>query len=271
MYSTTVRKDPKAVEKRLLKVCQKLNVTEVNISMFHRMIKEKVATNDVRSFAVAQQLLNRHRKSTALKLSKVAMQQKLHDAYSTVNALRAEKRVLRRELFSDYEFSRSKANRIVKKVLDKAKNCRYQQKKKVKIKFEHCKRKMNLQRDTKENSQLPCEVWDVVRDVNVFNTEVSPEPPAYPMICDKSIKLSKCELAFLKKGPKFMVRQELNETEFLVDLEKMIFKEKYDKLESVLEEGDQESSRDNDNEKSVVDDPKIDAIRRVGCKSKNGV
>ena len=145
MYSKSVHRDPSTVEKQLLKVCRKLNVTEVNIAMFHRMIKEKVATNDVRSFAVNQQLLNRYRKGTDLKLSKVAMQQKLHDAYSTVNALRAEKRILRRELFSGCDLSRSEADKIVKRVIGKATNCRYQQKKKVKIKFEHCKKKMGLQ------------------------------------------------------------------------------------------------------------------------------
>ena len=40
-------KDPSVVERRLNKVCKKLNVTEVNIGLFHRMLRSGVVTNDV--------------------------------------------------------------------------------------------------------------------------------------------------------------------------------------------------------------------------------
>ena len=44
-------KDPFTVERRLNKVCKKLNITEVNIGLFHRMLRNGVVvTNDVRSF-----------------------------------------------------------------------------------------------------------------------------------------------------------------------------------------------------------------------------
>ena len=52
--SFTVGKDPVIVERRLKMVCHKLNVTEVNIGLFNRMIKRKVATNDVRNFSEKQ-------------------------------------------------------------------------------------------------------------------------------------------------------------------------------------------------------------------------
>lgn len=40
-------KDPIPVERRLNRICKKLNVTEVNIGMFHQMLKGGVLTNDV--------------------------------------------------------------------------------------------------------------------------------------------------------------------------------------------------------------------------------
>ena len=51
------------------------------------------------------------------------------------------------------------------------------------------------------------------------------------MICDKSIKLTKSELAFLRKGPRFMMRQPANESDFCTEIGKMIVKEKYEKTD----------------------------------------
>ena len=144
VYASSTHRDLKTVEKRLLQVCRKLNVTEVNIAMFHRMINNGVATNDVRNFASKQQFQNRHKSKTYVRLSKVAMQQKLRDAYSTANGLRSEKKRLIARLSSNFEFSKSKSTRIVRRIIAKVKNYRYRQKKKVKLKYDWCKR-ANLQ------------------------------------------------------------------------------------------------------------------------------
>ena len=80
--------DPLTVERQLQKVCNQLNVTEVNVRMFQCMIRSRVATNDVRNFAHKQQNQNRQPSRTALVLSKVAMKQKLNDAQSTADELR---------------------------------------------------------------------------------------------------------------------------------------------------------------------------------------
>ena len=85
-------KDPITVERRLNLVCRKLNVTEINIGLFNRMIKEKVATNDVRNFSDKQHKLKHSYNGTKWKLSEVAMKQKLKDAYSTADRLRREKK-----------------------------------------------------------------------------------------------------------------------------------------------------------------------------------
>ena len=67
-------------------------------------------------------------------------------------------------------------------------------------------------------SVLPQEVQELISGVNIFTTTVEPEKSADPMVCDKSIKLSKSELAFLRKGPKFMMRQVVNEGDFCTEI-----------------------------------------------------
>ena len=117
--------------------------------------------------------------------------------------------------------------------------------------------------------QIPYKVWEVVKDVNIFKDgeNTAPEQPADPMVCNKEIKLSKCERAFLRKGPKFMLRQELNENEFAVELQKMIIKDKFDKTDSVEGEDDPDSceldSCEDEEEKAKDKVQELDARARL--------
>ena len=49
-------------------------------------------------------------------------------------------------------------------------------------------------------------------------------------VFDPSLKFDKNELSVLAKGPKFMVREKLSGEEFDVELEKMVVKDKFDKM-----------------------------------------
>ena len=266
-HISSVCRDPKAVERRLEKVCKQLNVEEVNIGMFHHMIRSGVATNDVRSFATNQQFLNRQANRTTARLSKVAMKQKLNDACSTANGLRKEKKRLKDALTVEFNYSRARTKKVVKRIMSRANNCKNRQKIKVRKKFLHCKKKMVAVNRETEKEHMPGDVWNVLKDVNVFNQEISPEPPAEPMICDKQIKLSSCEMAFLKRGPKFMLRPELNETDFAVDLHKMVIKEKYDKMNS--ESGDVSPEDEEEERKKGPDESRVDGlIQRLDAKAR---
>ena len=72
------------------------------------MLKRKVATNDVRNFSDKQNKLKHSYSGTDWKLSKVAMTQKLRDAYSTAGRLRKEKKELRMALQNSVGYSKSK-------------------------------------------------------------------------------------------------------------------------------------------------------------------
>ena len=63
--------------------------------------------------------------------------------------------------------------------------------------------------------------------------KIKAEPATQPFICDSSIKFNKCEAKLLARGPKFMVREELKQEDFELELEKGIqTKCKFDKMQT---------------------------------------
>ena len=93
-------------------------------------------------------------------------------------------------------------------------------------------------RDCGDFKDIPWEAWEILQGVNLFSEkEITPEPSADPMICSPDISLNKNELAFLKRGPRFMMRQEMNEKDFRAELEKMTVKEKFNELPYSIDVG----------------------------------
>ena len=68
-------------------------------------------------------------------------------------------------------------------------------------------------------TDIPKQVWDVLKEVELFSKDLTPEPRADPMICDANIKMSPEEMEFL--------RQHVDLVDFQIQLERMIAKEKY--------------------------------------------
>ena len=126
-------------------ICRKLSVTEINIGLFNRMLKNKVATNDVRNFSDKQHGLKHTYSGTDWKISKVAMSQKLRDAYSTAGRLRKEKKEVKEILRKEVGYSKSKVKRTIKKIMARASNHRIRHKDKIAMKFEVCEGRMNTQ------------------------------------------------------------------------------------------------------------------------------
>ena len=85
----------------------------------------------------------------------------------------------------------------------------------------------NKQKLLQVEENIPEGVKEYIDRVNVFIEEVELEDPIGPMICNSSIQLNENELRFLTRGPKFMMRNEIDIKEFTVDVEKMIVKEGY--------------------------------------------
>ena len=221
------------VEEQLEKTCKKLNETEVNIRLFNKMVRNGVATNDVRNFVSKQAELKSMNHEINCSLTKKAMKSKFIDACALARKLRYRKTELKYQLITEFNYSKKKCRTLVKKSMGKMSNHRHKHRIKAMKKYDHCLKKMNDDRMNKDFKDIPERAWDILKGVNLFqNTNITPEPSADPMVCSPDISLSKAELAFLKKGPRYMLRQEMDVVDFKTELEKMSVKEKLTALNS---------------------------------------
>ena len=188
---------PEEVERQFGRACKKLTEVEVNVNMFKKMIKSGVTTNDVRHFVVNQSKLKRISQKVNMSLARSAMKIKLNDACAEANRLRQEKCRLKRVLRHSFKYSNSRCKGVVRLALEKAKNHRIERKNKATKKFELCSKKMYQIIDEENFKDIPEDVLEIVKGVNVFNEELTAEPSMAPMVCDPTIRLDKCEMAFL--------------------------------------------------------------------------
>ena len=108
--------DPKLVEEQLKKVCERLRITEVNIGMFSQMVKNEVATNDVRNFVAKQSNMKKASEKFDMKLCNSVMKRKLNDACALASRLRSSKNRLRVILSDKFKYSNSKCRNIINRV-----------------------------------------------------------------------------------------------------------------------------------------------------------
>ena len=133
---------------------------------------------------------------------------------------------------------------LIKNALEQAANHRLKQKKKVEKKYLHCEKKIREVREEEDFRDIPRDAWEILNGVNLFRDKnITPEQSADPMICSPSISLNQDELSFLRKGPRFMLRQEINDEDFKVELEKMSVKEKFN-----------DNNKETDNNSFISDD-----------------
>ena len=180
---------PLKVEKRLSRVCKKLKETEVKANVFGRMVKRGIPTADVRSFVERQARLKRVDQNINLPTVREAMKGKYSDTLAVVDKLRRSKRELKDDLINIHNYPKSKCRKLVKSFMIENEHHKERQIKRLNNKFEHCRKKMNLNNVLKTASSLPEDVLDIVKDVNIFSTEMVKEKSADPMVCDKNIKL----------------------------------------------------------------------------------
>ena len=133
--------------------------------------------------------------------------------------------------------------RTVRRAQEKVRHRKRQRKRKDDTKFKRIKEKQEREKMVEE---IPAETWEIIKDTNVFRKEeMEKETLIGPMICSTDISLSKEEIAFLTKGPKFMLRNELDEIEFSTEVEKMIAKQSYGEGEEG-ENGEEEETGERD-------------------------
>ena len=217
----------KTVECLLRTTYSKLAVTEANLELFTKLIKLNLATNDVKSFVSKQTSHMRCSNKLDVKVQRVAMQSKIHDASSYAKVLRRERDALKRKISNKYGGCKSKCRRLLESFFHEYKETKRLKLIEVDAKIEMLKSK-NL--SVKEVRVAPDGTRDFLSDVNVFlenQHSMSVQESEGPFICDSSIPLSQNELKLLSRGPKFMIREEIDSESFEIELEKMVAKEKF--------------------------------------------
>ena len=156
------------------------------------MVAKGVATNDVRNFAQNQADAKKADKKVNGRILKCSMKSKLADTCALVRKLRYDKINLTKKLSYEMRQERWKCKRIMKSLNKEAKMRRVEWDAKNSRKMKVCSHKM---RESQDHCQEALETaMRILKIVNVFKEEVvKPEDPAAPMVCDKTIPLSKDE------------------------------------------------------------------------------
>lgn len=237
--------DESKVEAQLKKTNKALSVEESKIDMFRKMIAKGTATNDVLSFVKNQATNKRAGPSTHRKFIKTAMRSKLNDACAYVVRLRRTRRHLIKQLsYTMRDRPRRVFSERIRGMKEKSKTVKRKETERNNKKLSHLLNKYKNITHTgsqnERNLQIPPDVNELLSGVNVFKEQLSPEPPRGPMICSKSIKLNKDELAFLAKGPRYMLRNGFSKEDFLIEIEKAITKQKIGELSQQETDGQEE-------------------------------
>ena len=220
----------KTVECQLEEIVEKIAATEANIYLFRTLIGLGLATNDVKNFISKQIIHKRVAKNPDLKVQRMAMRSKLVDACAFVKRLRQLRDKLKGKVARKYSSRKSLGRRVLDRVACKYKRLREKEISDCQAKIEHIKHKNEMDKILKS---VPNCTEDLLSEVNIFDpnqTSVEPEKSDEPFICDSSIKLDENERAILAKGPKFMLREELDINDFNLELETMVAKKKYDSM-----------------------------------------
>ena len=216
----------KRVECQLRMTYEKLAETESNIYTFNTLKGMNLATNDVKNFVQKQTIHKRVQTKPDFKVQKAAMRSKLSDALAFAKRLRQRRDTLKSRLVKKFACKRSEGRRVLDNLVTHYKNYKIKEMSEAKIKINHILEKEKLDKVIRE---APAELCEYLSNVNIFSKSqhnVKPEPPTGPFLCHESIKFDENELSILNKGPKFMIRNDLDENEFELELEKMVAKKK---------------------------------------------
>ena len=217
----------KTVECQLRMTYEKLAETEANVYIFNTLKGMNFATNDVKNFVRKQTIHKRVQTKPDSKVQNAAMRSKLSDALAFAKRLRQKRNTLKGRLVKKFACKRSEGRRVLDNLVTHYRNYKHKEMSEAKIKINHILEKEQLDKVVKE---APAELCEYLSNVNIFSKsqhKVKPEPPTGPFICHESIKFDEKELSILNKGPKFMIRSDLDENEFELELEKMVAKKKF--------------------------------------------
>ena len=185
------------LERAYRESCFSIAETEANITMFNCMIRRRVPTTDIRQFAAKQAAQCRVHKQISQKIVGLAMKVKRADAIAFAKRLRRVRHQNKQALIACYA-DKDKVRKVIHKIDCNAREYKSWLKNTKIDKINHLENKYSVE-DLAGRSlkSCPTRVQDMLRDLDIFNTQVVPKPPKGPMVCHPNIKLSQKELMIL--------------------------------------------------------------------------
>ena len=238
------------MERELKKVMIETMEAEERSNLFEQMSRKGLVTGAVVKAARKQQMSRKSAKSD--NTEELLMGNILRDSRREEKLHRKEKKKKRKELEDELGKDSNKYRKILKKLKEKVSRIRKQRKEKNKSKIETGMKKLNKKRALEKVSSLPeeCSKYSELRAFR--GEEIIPEPPKPPVVTSPEIILTQSEINILSKSPKFTLRNVLDKTQYMIEVEKGLVKEKISRIGKEEENGkvieekveDQKSSND---------------------------
>ena len=236
------------VENELKDNLVKTMEAEQRTKLLLSMLRSGLMTREVKKVLKKQLNSKRRSKKTNLTLQKGLMKGCIQDSRKDEFLLRKERIKLKKRLLKMYKDDNGKMMKTLSRMRKKVVRLKKKIQKKNKVKLARY-RKEKEDKELEELSKLPEELRDYA-SLRIFqNIHIQPEEPKPPVITSDTIELSEDELAVLKKGPKFTLRNILDKEAFMAEVEKGIVKKMYSDIgkedddKDTMEDGDKEEMK----------------------------
>ena len=220
----------------LLKAELTVMKNELRVWLIRSLMKKGLATRDIFSFTSKQAELRTFKKHPDNLTSRQAMKAKLGDLISTLKVNYCNRKRRRKELLTELGNKHYSMNKKMKNIRNTVMKERDNIRKKYIDKIAHYQKKQapNLEHGTSQEPKVvltstPPSLAEY-SSLSIFGDPKKmkqPVKPLGPYVCSSSIKLNKSEKALLSRDPKYSLCTEVDEFDFMVELERMLTKNRY--------------------------------------------
>ena len=230
------------------------------------LLRAKLSTWDIYKFASHQADLRTTIRSVDWQTIKSALKAKLKDIMATLSQLRKEGSRLENMIKFEHNELHSTLKQQMSPIKKKIRKERDDRIKKFSEKIEHLRKKQSVflapQTPIVPKKTVPPKFLAEYGDLRIFSDPKhfpKKESLIGPFIGDKNIKLSRGEKKLLSRDPKYALRQEVDKTDFRIEIEKMNVKRKYGAQSEKEKEMDTDGEKITSN-KSLTPDEELKAL-----------
>ena len=236
----------KGLEEQLKEVYRRVMLNDTRRSLMTSLLNSGLCTRDIYSFVCAQVDLCTTLEVPDWTTVKCAMRNKIRDLTHTLKNDHELKNKLEKELLHQMKGKSWSLRKKIKETKQELQKEKHEMTKKYEQKIKHYKKclirlpgqeRVNsniLKKQARVIPTIPPKNLEKYSTLSVFGpSENLParKNPLGPFIVDKSIKLSKGEVALLSRNPKFSVKYPPSRMGMLTEVERMSAKVRYDKKE----------------------------------------